>query len=464
MNEKYTYQGHRKEVAEEFIKLIQEGTAPWQKPWDPGKMAEYNISLMPRNAISGNFYKGMNSMHLLYIGMVKKYEDPRWCTFKQASNNKWKIKKGAKSVPIEFWITRELKEIEDEKTGEKKKEWFDLPKNEFKFRVYRVFNACDIEGIPPIKTLAEAPTLKWQPIDEAEKVLKNSGAEIFYDNTSAFYKPSDDTIHLPPKMTFDKQEDFYHTAFHELTHWTGAEKRLNRLSKVVQFGSPDYAREELVADIGGFLTCIKLNMPYKPLQNKTASYLDNWLNALNKNPNELFKAVGQADTASQYLLNLSNEREKAIKSPSLEINNNAEKVPKKSIEELEQKYHLIEKFGKLSKKTRDIQENKATIQKDPNEQSNERINTIISTNLRKNLRSTSQIYLFHAKKYLSQNNNVWDNNFDNKIINDLLKENKNPFDIQFTLSKYSPACYSKKELSALNKTIKEKIQHNVCSR
>ena len=484
MNEKYTYQGHRKEVAEEFIKLIKEGTAPWQQPWDEEKILKYNISLLPSNAISGMPYRGMNSIQLLYSGLTKsqkanKLYDPRWCTFKQANDHKWRIKKGAKSVPIEFWITKELREIEDEKTGEKKKVWIDLPKNEIKFRVYRVFNACDIEGIPPLEDVHDKKLeINWKPIDEAEKLLANSGAKIFYDDIKAYYRPSDDTVHLPNKVAFEKQEDFYHTAFHELTHWTGAKQRLNRLSNA-KFGTIPYAKEELVADIGGFLTCIKLNMPYKPLQNKTASYLDSWLKALDDNPNELFKAANQADVASQYLFNLAKEKEKNIdntqngaeeKKETVIVSRSEEKTvtegkntpeninttpsvqQKKSIEELEQKYHFIEKFS--------VNPNS----KKQNILSKKRIENILSTNFRKNVRTTAKLYLLYAKEYLNQNNNVWNNNFDKKIINDLAQKNKNAFDIQVTLAKYSPACYSKKDLISLNKTIREQVESNSYTR
>ena len=87
----------RKEVTDSIIRMLEEGVAPWQKPWESTGMRT------PFNPKSGKPYRGGNALHLLAVGMKNGYSDPRWMTYKQAAENGWQVRKGEKGTQIEFW-------------------------------------------------------------------------------------------------------------------------------------------------------------------------------------------------------------------------------------------------------------------------------------------------------------------------------------------------------------------------
>ena len=112
------------------------------------------------------------------------------------------------------------------------------------------FNAEQVDGIPPLQLTDKA--YAWEPMKKAENILAASGAAIKHDQSNrAFYRRMEDAIHLPPKENFDAPDKYYATALHELGHWTGEEKRLNR--EFGPFGSETYAREELRAEIASWM-------------------------------------------------------------------------------------------------------------------------------------------------------------------------------------------------------------------
>lgn len=92
----------RQEVTNSIIEMLEKGTAPWQKPWDPQKAFE-----LPFNPNSQKAYRGGNALHLMAIAVRKSYEDPRWLTYRQAQKNGWQVRKGEKGTHIEFWQFRD---------------------------------------------------------------------------------------------------------------------------------------------------------------------------------------------------------------------------------------------------------------------------------------------------------------------------------------------------------------------
>src|SRR6266496_404364 len=88
---------HRQEVTEGIIKMLEEGTAPWQKPWQAGALE------MPFNPITGKPYRGGNAVHLLAAGIATGSDDPRWMTYKQAEQRGWQVRKGEKGTQVEYW-------------------------------------------------------------------------------------------------------------------------------------------------------------------------------------------------------------------------------------------------------------------------------------------------------------------------------------------------------------------------
>ena len=123
------------------------------------------------------------------------------------------------------------------------------------------------------------------------------------------YSPGTDHIQLPPKECFIDEPHYYSTALHELAHWTGAEHRLNRLSKHAPFGSPDYAKEEIRADLSSLFMSAELGIPYDPKDQ--AAYIQNWIQVLKNDKNEVFRAAADASKACDYLHSLENGEVKA---------------------------------------------------------------------------------------------------------------------------------------------------------
>ena len=274
MNEKL--KEYREEITAKLVEAIKAGTAPWQMPWN-GRSA-------PQNGISGRMYRGINQIILMAKGAkIDGGEDPRWVTFKQASEKGWKVKKGSKGTHVVLWKPYGTK---DEETGE-----IEITGVMQKF--FTVFHATQIDGIGKYEP---AELNEIEAYDKAEEIIRNSGAKIYYGGGSAYYSPTKDYIQLPIKGDFKSTEGYYSTLLHELTHWTGHASRLNR-----GFGNEAY--EELVAEIGSMFVSSSAGIPQTEgeFQNH-ASYVDSWLTAIKHDPNALFKAAADANRAADYLL------------------------------------------------------------------------------------------------------------------------------------------------------------------
>lgn len=294
----------RQEVTNKIIEMLERGTAPWQKPWDPEKATLE----MPMNPTTGQPYKGGNALHLLAQGVTKGYEDPRWMTYRQAQENGWQVRKGEKGTAIEFWQfpARDKEAGGKDKTDASGKEAGTAPLH----RVYTVFNAKQIEGIPEWQAEARP---EWQVVQSGESILSASGARILHDQQNrAYYTRGADEIHLPTKTAFPTEAAYYGTALHELVHWSGHESRLNRdtLVKSDGFGGPEYAKEELRAELGSLFLAAERGIPHDPEQH--AAYVGSWIEVLKRDKNEIFRAAKDASKATEFLLDREREREVGI--------------------------------------------------------------------------------------------------------------------------------------------------------
>lgn len=150
----------------------------------------------------------------------------------------------------------------------------------------------------------------WAPEVQAETILIGSGASIYHDqDTRAFYSPTSDDIHLPPRSMFSNATKYYATALHELGHWTGHESRLGReISN--RFGTEDYAREELRAELASFFLVSRLGIPHDPTNH--AAYIGSWIKALQHDHNEIFRAAGDAEKITAFVLQFQNEKSNQI--------------------------------------------------------------------------------------------------------------------------------------------------------
>jgi antirestriction protein ArdC/phage/plasmid primase-like uncharacterized protein len=295
-------QPYHERVAEEVIKALQEGTAPWIKPWEPGQQPD-----RPTNALTGKPYRGWNSV---YLSMLKQGEDNRWCTYKQASELGAQVRKGEKGAVVQYWQFREKKLLKDDQgkpildeKGEKQYRNVELERPKVFHAV--VFHASQIDGMPPLPPRKERP--EWERHADAEKLLEASGASIHHDqNDRAFYRPSTDKIHMPERGQFPTPDNYYATALHELGHWTGHPSRLDR-DLAHPFGSEGYAKEELRAELASYMLGTELGIGHDPGQH--TAYIGSWIKALKEDPQELFRASRDAQQIMDYVQGLVQEQE-----------------------------------------------------------------------------------------------------------------------------------------------------------
>jgi antirestriction protein ArdC len=275
-------------VTNRIIAALEAGTPPWICPWS-------DRAGLPSNLATGKPYRGVNILMLSIEAEMKGYSDNRWVTFNQAKALGATVQRGEHGTPIVFWKLREI-EGDAPEPSESYDSGESSPKVIPLLRQYFVFNACQLEFLPEKFQLS--PTPAWQPTGEAEQLLYETGAVIRHGSNRAFYRPSDDIIQLPPPGWFADSDAYYAVALHELTHWSGHPRRLNRVLGRGA-GIEAYACEELVAEMGAAFLCAHCGLPARI---EHASYIDSWLDALRRDKRLIFTAAGAAQKAADYVL------------------------------------------------------------------------------------------------------------------------------------------------------------------
>ena len=275
-------------ITDQVIEMLDQGVVPWRSPILGRTRAQH-----PRNLNTGRPYRGINIFLLAFVAYMKGYESSAWLTFRQAKERGGNVKKGEKSSLVVFWKQYETK---DKKTGEPIK----VPL----LRFYNLFNVAQTENIPAPDAPVFTPT-PFNPIEAAEAIVKGyqDAPTIEYGGSQAFYRPSTDTIHMPEPTRFERNEDFYSTYFHEASHSVGHSKRLNRQldTDPKPFGSPDYGKEELIAEMSAAFLCGHAGI-YPVVVQNTASYISGWLGVLKKDKKLVIAAAGQAQRSADWIL------------------------------------------------------------------------------------------------------------------------------------------------------------------
>jgi antirestriction protein ArdC len=270
-------------VTERIVNELEAGTIPWHRPWNsPGT---------PKNLKTGKDYRGVNVLIL----NCAQYGSPYWLTYLQTREMGGVVRKGEKGFPIVFWKLLHL--TDPVSTGREDSKQVPV------LRYYTVFNVQQTEGIEiPVQLGART----FQPVEEAERIVSGMQNRPIIHNgfSQAFYRPSIDTIHLPVQSAFESSEEYYSVVFHELTHSTGHASRLNRFAedaRVAPFGSPEYSREELIAELGAAFLCAKGGIEHVTIKN-SAAYIKGWLETLENDHRLIVNAAGQAQKAADYIL------------------------------------------------------------------------------------------------------------------------------------------------------------------
>ena len=273
-------------ITERIIAALEAGTAPWRKPWTSAGAAR---------SIDGRTYRGINQ----FLLQLAPFDAPVYLTYRKAEALGGHVKKGEKGLPVIFWKRDDLPDEENEgKT-----------RAAVLLKYYHVFNVAQVEGIPEEK-LPEVETFAHDPIPEASAIIQNMpNAPQIKKGSRACYSPSVDCVTVPSLTRYERAEEYYSTLFHELAHSTGHKTRLDRKGiegELAPFGSPDYSREELVAEMTAAFLCGTCGIAPATLDN-SAAYLANWIRVLKEDNKAAIIAAAQAQKAADYILAIKHE-------------------------------------------------------------------------------------------------------------------------------------------------------------
>ncbi|MEI8194334.1 MAG: zincin-like metallopeptidase domain-containing protein, partial [Phycisphaerae bacterium] len=275
------------EITQQIIAMLDKGVVPWRSPiLGQGKAG------FPKNLDSGKPYRGVNVFLLAFTAYLKGYGSSYWLTFNQAKASGGSVKKGEKSAMVVFW---KQYEVEDRQTGMKKQ----VPV----MRFYRVFNAEQCDGIKPRDAAVYVPT-PFEAIAAAEALVKGyaNGPAIEHGGQQAYYRPSSDTVKIPEPSRFSSNEEYYSTLLHELSHSTGIKSRLDRGldTDPKPFGSPDYGKEELIAEMAASFLCGQAGITPAVIENQ-AAYLSGWLGRLKQDKKLIIQAAAAGQRAADWI-------------------------------------------------------------------------------------------------------------------------------------------------------------------
>jgi antirestriction protein ArdC len=278
------------EVTDRIVAMMEAGTPPWRQPIKRPAGGDGT----PRSLASGKPYRGINVFLLAMTGWAHGYESSYWATFNQVKGQNGMIRKGEKSTLVVFWKQAAMT---DKETGEE----LSIPV----LRHYNVFNVEQCEGVvAPDQVDAGAETFVFEPIASAARIVEDydDRPTIEHGGMMAAYYPGSDLVKIAQPERFESRESYYATLFHELVHSTGHEKRLKRGlgERLAPFGSPDYSKEELVAELGSAFLCAACGIS-PPTIEQAAAYLDGWTRALKGDKRLVIQAAGQGQRAADHI-------------------------------------------------------------------------------------------------------------------------------------------------------------------
>ncbi len=286
-------------ITNQFVLALYEGAPPWIRPWK----FESCRTGRPVNAYSGRKYTGINVPILWSVATAKKFEFDSWLTFKQVSRVGGKVRRGEKGTLVVMY--REVRLPKRHASGEVELDRYgDTVMTSFKLmRGFTLFNIAQCTDLPERITDSAGNSNhlgSFDPHEATENLVKESGVQICHRGNTACYYPKNDEIAIPYRSSFDTTGGYYSTVLHEFVHWTGHKSRLNRPGIAQDWcpNSPEYAFEELIAEIGTAYLCADLGIPGEL---RHEGYVLSWIETLERDPRAIFKASSLASQAAQYI-------------------------------------------------------------------------------------------------------------------------------------------------------------------
>ena len=275
-------------VTNRIIEELEKGNIPWQRPWSTaGRYAMSHSTKKP--------YSLLNQM-LLRPG--------EYLTFEECKREGGKVKKGEKGNFVVSWA--KIKKVETDEEGNERTTI--IPR----LKYYYVFEVSQCEGIE--RNCTEEPkTYGNTPVESADNIITayiNRETVTFTatDSNRAYYSPSEDAVIVPDLKYFEAVEEYYSTSFHELTHSTMHQDRCNRAEerkgKKVAFGSEEYSKEELVAEIGAATLVNMIGLESDKSFKNSVSYIQSWIGKLKNDKNLIVSASSRAEKAVNYILGI----------------------------------------------------------------------------------------------------------------------------------------------------------------
>jgi antirestriction protein ArdC len=285
------------EVTAKIIVQLEAGVFPWVQPWS----AAAAVPGLPRNAVTGRVYSGVNVLILWGAVIEGGYPSQDWLTFRQALAAGGSVRKGERGHTV-FYADRFMPENAHEQiqgAAQGQAERQDSEPRSIPFlKRFVVFNAAQCDGLPEQLCADPTPLPICEQHSQAEGLIAASGADVRIGGARAFYDIGGDYVQVPPQPAFAQPINFYQMVAHELCHWTGSKTRLAR-DQSGAFGTALYAREELCAELASAFLCASLGIVPTV---RHADYLGAWLAVLRSDSRAIFKAASQASKAADYLL------------------------------------------------------------------------------------------------------------------------------------------------------------------
>src|SRR5262245_5365590 len=225
-------------VTARILEALEAGIVPWHRPW------KSIGGTGPTSLATGKPYQGVNVFILEATAALRGYSSRYWATFNQVKTRGGKVRKGETGTAIVFWKIIDRENADDERER--------IPF----LRYFTVFNAEQCDGL---EVPAEEPMPEFDPIEAAESIADGmpNRPTVNHGGDQAYYSPGLDYVQMPLRVAFTSPQGYYTTLFHELSHSTGHSSRLHRptLSSPAPFGTPDYSKEELVAEMAAAFLC-----------------------------------------------------------------------------------------------------------------------------------------------------------------------------------------------------------------
>ncbi|QJU60285.1 DUF1738 domain-containing protein [Sphingomonas sp. AP4-R1] len=281
------------EVTRRIVSELEAGRLPWVQPWAGASSSGEVGPSLPRNALTGRTYSGVNILILWGAVIAHRFPSQSWLTFRQAQEAGGCVRKGEHGQCV-VYADRFTPEAEKERAA---RDGDDARAVSFLKR-FTVFNVAQCDGLRSDLAGDPAPLPEREIIPIAEQVIAASGVDFSIGGNRAYYVPSEDFVAVPPQPAFFDQINYYRTCLHELTHATGHAKRLGR-NLTNPFGSKDYAREELVAEMGSAFLCAELGIVPTV---RHADYIGTWLEVLREDNRAIFRAASAATKAAEWIL------------------------------------------------------------------------------------------------------------------------------------------------------------------